>query len=129
MWELASDFQNAADRVHAITKVEMLTEGPTGLGSRFREWRGRQMVELEVVAWSPPNSYTLRGVASGIEVTSTIRCVPEAEGTRLEMESQVRPRTLTARLLSPLIYVFSRMMLRSCAKDLRDIAVAAERER
>lgn len=129
VWTLASDFQNAADRVQAITKVEMLTEGPTGLGSRFREWRGRQMVELEVVAWSPPNSYTLRGFAPGIEVTSTVRCVPEGEGTRLEMESQLRSRTLTARLLSPLIYVLSRMMLRSCAKDLRDIAAAAERER
>lgn len=127
MWKLASDFANAPDRVRVITKVEMLTEGPTGVGTRFREWRGRQSVELEVVAWSPPNSYTLRGLVPGIEVTSTVRCIPDAGGTRLEMESQVRPRSLPARLLTPLIFLLSKLMVRSCAKDLRDIAATAER--
>ena len=63
----------------------------------------------------------------GTEFSSDIRCVPDGSGTRLEMETLVRPRTFGAKLLSPLMALMSRMMLKSCAKDLVDIAGAAER--
>lgn len=126
MWAMASDFANAASRIKAITTVEIVTPGPVGSGTRFREWRGRQMVDMEVAAWSPPRSYSLRGYAMGTEFTSEIRCVPDGSGTRLEMEVHVRPRTFGAKLLSPLISLTSKLMVKSCAKDLRDIAAAAE---
>lgn len=126
VWAMASDFQNAPARIKAITKVEMVTPGPVGAGTRFREWRGRQVVDMEIAAWSPPRSYSLRGYAMGTEFTSEIRCVPEGSGTRLEMEVQVRPRTLGAKLMSPLIFLMSKLMVRSCTKDLVDIARAAE---
>ena len=126
-WAVASDFAHAAGRIKAITKVEIVTPGPVGAGTRFREWRGRQMVDMEIAAWSPPRSYSLRGYAAGTEFTSEIRCVPDGSGTRLEMEVQVRPQTFGAKLLSPLISLMSRAMVKSCAKDLGDIAAAAER--
>lgn len=127
VWAMASDFANAPSRIRAITKVEMLTPGATGKGTRFREWRGRQKVDMEVVAWSPPRSYSLRGYAMGTEFTSEIRCVPDGSGTRLEMEIQVRPTTFVAKLLSPLMAVMSKMMVKTCGKDLVEIAAAAER--
>jgi carbon monoxide dehydrogenase subunit G len=126
VWALASDFENATGRIKAITKIEMLTPGPVGVGTRFREWRGRQEVDMEIAAWSPPRSYALRGYAVGTEFTSEIRCVPDGSGTRLEMEIQARPQTFVAKLLSPLLALMSKMMVKSCAKDLRDIAAAAE---
>ncbi|HZN40135.1 MAG TPA: SRPBCC family protein [Planctomycetota bacterium] len=126
-WALASDFAQAAGRIRAITKVEILTPGPIGTGTRFREWRGRQMVDMEIAAWSPPRSYSLRGYAVGTEFTTEIRCVPDGPGTRLEMEVHVRPQTFVAKLFSPLISLMSRVMVKSCAKDLGDIAAAAER--
>lgn len=127
VWALASDFANAPECVRAITKVEMLTPGPVGQGTRFREWRGRQVVDMEVAAWSPPRSYALRGNAMGTEFTSEIRCVPEGRGTRLEMEIRMRPMTFAAKLLAPLLALMSRLMVKSCAKDLEDISAAAER--
>jgi hypothetical protein len=127
VWAMASDFAHAPGRIKSITKLEILTPGPVGAGMRFREWRGRQVVDMEVVAWSPPRSYSLRGYAMGTEFTSEIRCVPDGSGTRLEMEIQVRPQTFGAKLLSPLMALMSRLMVKSCAKDLVDIAVAAER--
>jgi len=128
VWAIASDFANAAGRIKAITKVEIVTHGPVGTGTHFREWRGRQMVDMEIATWSPPRSYSLRGYAMGTEFTSEIRCVPDGSGTRLEMEIHVRPRTFGAKLLSPLISLMSKMMVKSCAKDLGDIATAAERD-
>lgn len=128
VWAVASDFVNAAGRIKAITKIEMVTPGPVGSGTRFREWRGRQMADMEVVAWSPPHGYSLRGYAMGTEFTSDIRCVPDGSGTRIEMEVYVRPKTLGAKLLTPLISLMSKLMVKSCAKDLGDIAVTAERD-
>ena len=127
VWSMASDFANAPSRIKSITKLELLTPGPVRAGTRFREWRGRQVADMEIVAWSPPRSYSLRGYAMGTEFTSEIRCVPDGSGTRLEMEIQVRPQTFGAKLLSPLMALMSRVMVKSCAKDLVDIAVAAER--
>lgn len=127
VWAVAADFANAAGRIAAITKVEIVTPGPIGSGTRFREWRGRQCADMEVVAWSPPRSYSLRGYAMGTEFTSEIRCVPDGSGTRLEMAVSVRPKTLGARILTPLISLTSKMMVKACAKDLGDIATAAER--
>lgn len=127
VWSLASDLANASARVRAITKVEIQTPGPVRAGTRFREWRGRQVVDMEVVAWSPPRSYSLRGCAMGTEFISKVRCLPDGTGTRLELEIQVRPMTFGAKLLSPLMALMSKVMVKSCAKDLVDIAAAAER--
>jgi hypothetical protein len=127
LWAVASDFARAPERIKAITKVEMLTPGPVGAGTRFREWRGRHGVDMEVAAWSPPRSYSLRGYAMGTEFLSEIRCVPDGAGSRVEMEIHVRPKTFGAKLLSPLMALMSKGMVKMCAKDLVDIAAAAER--
>jgi len=127
LWAIASDFARAPERIKAITKVEMLTPGPVGVGTRFREWRGQNVVDMEIAAWSPPRSDSLRACAIGTEFMSEIRCVPDGAGTRLEMEVHVRPRTFGAKLLTPLLALTSRMMVKSCARDLVDIAAAVER--
>jgi carbon monoxide dehydrogenase subunit G len=127
VWAVASDFANAPDHIKGITKVEIVTPGPVGSGTRFREWRGRQLADMEITTWSPPRGYGLRGYAMGAEFTSEIRCIPDGSGTRLEMEIRVRPQTLGAKLLAPLLSLMSKMMVKACTKDLGDIAAAAER--
>jgi carbon monoxide dehydrogenase subunit G len=129
VWAVASDFTNAVQNITAITKIEILTPAPIGSGTRFREWRGNQVADMEIAAWSPPQSYSLRGYAMGTEFVSEIRCVPEGTGTRLEMEIQIRPQTLGAKLFSPLISLMSKFMVKTCTKDLQDIAKTAESRR
>ena len=41
-----------------LTSAEMITQ--IRVARTFREWRGRQMVEMEIAAWSPPRP-TRRG--------------------------------------------------------------------
>jgi hypothetical protein len=90
---------------------------------------GRAMtMDMTIAAWNPPRSYSLRGIGAGIEFTSEIRCVPDgASGTRLEMEVVGRPLNLAAKIFSPLLSLMSSVMVKQCAKDLADIAAAAER--
>lgn len=127
---LASDFAGAAERVSGITRVEMLTPGAVGRGTRFRETRtmmGKEATEeMEVVAWDPPRSYTLRAVSCGAEILSEVRCVPEGAGTRLEIEMRWKPLTFGAKLMSPLGALMAGTMKKCVAQDLADIARAAE---
>ena len=44
------------------------------------------------------------------------------------MEVHVRPKTFVAKLFSPVIALTSKLMVKSCGKDLGDIAAAAERD-
>ena len=95
--------------------------------SRGAPGRKGTTMDMTISTWDPPRSYGLRGAAAGYVFDSQIRCVPHgASGTRLEMEIVGRPTNFVAKLFSPLVAILSRMMVKHCAKDLADIARAAE---
>ena len=58
VFSIATDLQNAPERIGGITKLEVLTDGPFGLGTRWRETRvmfGREATEVMwVTAFDPP---------------------------------------------------------------------------
>ncbi|MEL7485039.1 MAG: SRPBCC family protein, partial [Planctomycetota bacterium] len=58
VFAVASDIANAAERIGGIDSVEMLTEGPVGMGTKWRETRtmfGKQADEtMWITAWEPP---------------------------------------------------------------------------
>jgi len=125
VFEAASDFENAADHIDAITAVAMLTDGPVGVGTRFRETRemfGREATEeMEVTGFDPPRSYTLHALSCGADFTTTIRFEPDSGGTRMSMEMSIRPVTLKSRLMWPLSFLFAGMMKKACAADLASL--------
>lgn len=130
VFAIASDFAGAAGRLTGIRRVEMLTSGPPGLGTRFRETRvfgSREAVEtMEVVAWDAPRSYMLRATSCGAEFDSEVRCLAEGAGTRTEIEMRVRPVRWWAHLMAPLFALTAGPVRKCLEKDLADIAAAAE---
>ena len=51
--------------------MEKLTDGPVGLGTKYRaKWKGSPYVELEMVAFERPHTWTMHNGAA-IEVTFT----------------------------------------------------------
>ncbi len=125
-----SDFQTAPQRVTGITRVEMLTTGPVGKGTRFRETRrmfGKEASEtMTVVQWDPPREYALEAASCGCHYHSTIACTPDGSGTSVSMTFVARPLTFMAKLFWPL----GRLMIGSCRKmiekDLTDIKNSIE---
>lgn len=125
-----SDVRTATERVRAITAIEMLTEGPVGRGTRFRETRtmfGRPCTEtMEFTGWEPPRSYTLCAASCGARYATTFTFTPERGGTAVEMKFSATPVTFFAKLMSPI----SRLMISACRKmvegDLADLKAAAE---
>ena len=130
----ASDFAGAAGRIGAIERVEMLTDGPVGVGTRFREtrrMRGREASEtMEVTLFEPPRRYVLLAESHGCRYESglsfTPAGTPEGSATTVAMHFAAEPLTLPAKILAFLCRPMMKMVARACAKDLDDLARTVE---
>ncbi len=126
----ASDFANAARAVQAIEKTEILTGGPVGVGTRFRETRrmfGRPATEeMTVAAFDPPRGYTLAAQSCGTRYETVFTFTEKDGGTEIEMCFGAEPLTLTAKVMAVVMRPMMKKMIAMCAKDLADIAAAAE---
>jgi uncharacterized protein YndB with AHSA1/START domain len=132
VFALASNFPHAAEHVSGIARVEMLTEGPVGVGTRFRETRvmfGREATEeMEVTAFDPPRSYALGCENHGTRYHSEVRVVPCGDGEtgcHLELDFEATPLTLPAKVMTFLMKPMMKRLLGGIGRDLDDIARAA----
>lgn len=129
-FEAFADFENCADTISAIVKLELLGDGPIGVGKRFREtrivFRKEATEEMEISAYDPPRGYEVSAESCGAHFKTAFRFTPEGSGTRVDVEISATPISLAAKLMSPL----GGMMLRSCAKafetDLEELHALAE---
>jgi len=126
VWDAVTDLHNAADRIEGIAKMEVLTDGPVGKGTRFREtrimFRKEATEEMEITEWDPPNAYTTECSSHGCHYTSVIRCVPDGNGTRVEMSLDAKPLTAGAKVMSTLLgWMMKGACAKAFAKDLEDI--------
>lgn len=128
VFALAADIPNVPKFIAAITRIEMLTPGPIGAGTRWRETRramGQEAaVELEISAFDPPRSMTISGMAMGSRYDTRFEIVPEGGGTRAEMHVDITPSGLLARIGAAMS---KGMMRKSLKGDLDSLKVAAER--
>ena len=82
---------NAPRVVPSVKGMVKLTEGPAGVGTRYRETRlmhGKEAhAELEVVEYEPGQIYAMRNLTEGIETVYRYSFHPEAGGTRVDLPS------------------------------------------
>jgi hypothetical protein len=131
VFDVATDLDRAAERIRGIESVEILTPGPMGRGTRWRETRkmmGHQSTEtLEVVAFDPPRSYSVGCDTCGCCMRSTFQFEPKGDATVVKLDVGMEARTLFAKLMSPLgNLMFGKTMRKCLDNDLEDIKRAAE---
>lgn len=130
VFEAMTDLRNAPARCSGIKSLELLTEGPVGAGTRFRETRemfGKEAVEeMEVTAFTPPSSYTVEGDSCGAHFTSTFTFTPHGDGTRVVMQMTSRANTVMAKLMTPVGWLFRGVMKKAIRKDLDDLKAYVE---
>jgi len=132
VFEMFTELDKAAERINAIESVEVLTDGPFGVGTRWRETRkmmgGKATEEMEIVACDPPNGYTAVATSHGIEYRATFAFTEPSEGrTRVELEFVSTPKTFFAVVMSPMAALMSGAMKKMMQQDLDDLKAAVER--
>lgn len=130
VFAVCSDFANSAQRVEGIEKVEMLTDGPVGPGTRFRETRimfGREATEeMEVGAYEPPTRYTLVAASHGAKYHSEFLFDEVDGGTRVRLTFDATPVTFFAKVMAVLTKPMQKKIYDLLCKDLDDIKESIE---
>ena len=82
VFKVFSDLENAADRISGIKSIEMLTEGPMQVGTRWRETRTFMKrdatEEMEITAFEPDKHYSVGAESCGCVYETHFASVPTA---------------------------------------------------
>jgi carbon monoxide dehydrogenase subunit G len=133
VWSVISDIPGSAATLSGVDSVQMLSEGPYGEGTRWKETRtmmGRsETVEMWVAKADPPRSTTVKAVQGGADYTSRFSLAERNRGTDLTL-------TFGAEVLKPTVFSKVTMALfgkigmsitrKALTKDLAEIAAKAE---
>ncbi len=131
---LFTDLPGSQDRIPSIQKVEILSDGPFGMGTRWRETRvilGKEATEeMWVTAFDSPHSYTVEAESHGTHYTTRFQFRRTGENaTEVSMNFEARQITLVAKVLGLFMSPMLRKMVAKCLEeDLEALAEAARTE-
>ena len=106
VWSSFVDTANATAWMPDIVTLEKVTEGPVGLGTKYRETRriGRKTptTTLEVTAFEEGRRYAGTVDEMGVRGTYTYTFHREGDGTRVDLKAEVTSGALM-KLMLPII--------------------------
>ncbi|MEE2522175.1 SRPBCC family protein [Pseudarthrobacter sp. J75] len=133
VWSVITDIPGSVATLSGVKAVQMLTDGPYGEGTRWKETRsmmGRsETVEMWVAQADPPRSTTVKAVQSGADYTSRFTLSERKGGTDLTLTfgAEIIKPTAFSRITMALFGKMGMAMTRKAlAKDLEEIAAKAE---
>ncbi|KSU78604.1 Carbon monoxide dehydrogenase subunit G [Pseudarthrobacter enclensis] len=133
VWSVITDIEGAPATLSGVESVQLLTDGPYGAGTRWRETRkmfGRsETVEMWVDQAEPPRSTVVRANQGGADYSTRFSLVPRDGGTDLTLTFGARMSSPTAagRLMAALLgRVGMAASRKALARDLAEIAAKAE---
>jgi carbon monoxide dehydrogenase subunit G len=107
VFAFVTDLKNATKHVPAIEKLEVLTKGKLGVGTRFVQARrilGTSLEqEMEITEFDPPENYAARGEAHGCEVTGSLSLKPAGDKTKVVARVNVEPTGFAGKLAASMI--------------------------
>ncbi|MGI5377832.1 SRPBCC family protein [Streptomyces sp. CA-251387] len=132
VWEALTDLRGMERVLSGVSKVDVLTDGAFGVGTRWRETRrmfGKEATEeMWVTACEPPERYVVEAESHGTHYVSewVLRADgPSATTVRMTFTAVVSGGVtgVLARILGGL---GTRAVSRAIAKDLDEVASAVE---
>jgi hypothetical protein len=125
-----TDLEKAPETVDGIVKLELLTEGPVGAGTRFRETRimfKRECTEeMEITEFEPGERYAVEAETCGSHFRTVFTFAPSGEGTRVTMTTGTKALTFFAKLMSPLGGLMMGPVKKVMLADMEALKAAAE---
>jgi len=109
----------------ALKESEQVSEGPPGLGTKFRdvfEDHGQRFeIDAEVVEYEPQTRVAIRLVASAFESTVTQTLAESDGGTRLATRIDTEYKSALARLMSGVVTGHAQKTLEDDLARLKDL--------
>lgn len=133
VWAVISDIPGSAATLSGVESIQMVSEGPYGEGTRWKETRSmmgrRETVEMWVSRADPPRSTTVKALQGGADYTSRFTLAERDGGTDLTLTfgAEVLKPTVLSRVMMALFGRIGMSITRKAlAKDLAEIAAKAE---
>jgi uncharacterized protein YndB with AHSA1/START domain len=131
VWSAATDVEGAATRMSGVERIELLTEGPFAVGTRWRETRiapgPSATEELVVTECVPPRRFVVEGTNGGARFRSTTTFRVVDSGTLVDVAFEATPPNAAARLIGAMLGVLAaRTVLATLNRDLDDLATWCE---
>ena len=137
VWKVVSDIPGSAATLSGVDSIQMLTDGPYAVGTRWKETRtmlGRpETVEMWVSQSEAPlngrGGTTVKAVQGGADYTSRFALAERDGGTDLTLTfgaAVIKPTRLSRIMLAVFGPLGMRITRKALAKDLADIAAKAE---
>ena len=133
VWAVISDIPGSAATLSSIDAVQMLSDGPYGEGTRWKETRtmmGRaETVEMWVDEADPPRSTTLKATQGGADYVTRFSLAERDGGTDLTVTfgaDVVNPTALSKIYMAVFGKIGMSITRKALAKDLVEIAAKAE---
>ena len=128
VFALFTDLDSLPARVKDITKIERLTDGPVGVGTRYKEsrivFKKEETLAFEVTAFEPPARFEIVAHSCGAEFRTDHRFTPDGAGTRVDLVVTSRAESWFAWLFTPLAYLMMSMCKKSLIADLNSMEAA-----
>jgi hypothetical protein len=124
VFDFMSDLRSERSWNPAVEKIEKITDGPIGVGTRYMaKWKRSPEVIVECTHYDRPNGWTNINGGS-LEIESVFTLVPTRSGTRLTNDFTVRPHGLTT-LFLPVIVSTMRRQFRTNLTELKRVIEGA----
>lgn len=138
VWAVVSDIPGSAATLSGVESIQMLTDGPYAVGTRWKEIRtmmGRaETVEMWVARSEAPSngragSTTVKALQGGADYTTRFALAERGGGTDLTLTfgaEVIKPTRFSRIMLTVFGPLGMRITRKALAKDLADIAAKAE---
>ena len=131
VFDLFTDVEHAPEHVSGIASVDMLTAGPFGLGTRWRESRrilGRlDTADMEITAFERYHTYTISHHKGGVKIDTVFSFEPTADGTQVIIEFALDGAGLPPGFLTPVNWAIAGKVRHVLNQDLADLKTCLER--
>ncbi|MGB0951621.1 MAG: SRPBCC family protein [Planctomycetota bacterium] len=133
VFEVYTDLEKAVDRIPEIVALELLTDGPVGVGTRWRETRlmfkKEAVEEMEITSFDRPSQYVVEANSHGSLYRTVFDFVEEDGGTRVFWTFHTTAQSFGAKIMAPIFkLLMSGMMRKLMQKELETLGAVCEQE-
>ncbi|HEX9793563.1 MAG TPA: SRPBCC family protein [Planctomycetota bacterium] len=131
VWSVFTDIPHAAENIPGITKIEMFSQGPFAVGTKWRETRkmfGKEAVEtMWVTAVEPQRSYVVEAESHGAHYRSEFTFTEKDGGTDVAWSFGAEPTGMASKVMMAVMgSVLKGTMRRMLQADLLALKAVAE---